>query len=104
MKSNSTVSFSSGPEEVAAFAYKAGQLQKDKDRWTFKPEVVKRAKDGTDKPEVYVPSRDSSGKPPNGEGCSNQPDGFPKKNWGRLHENIWLHENILTKSYIYAMA
>jgi len=57
LKSNSTVSFSSGSEEVAAFAYKAGQLQKDKDRWTFKPEVVKRAKDGTDKPEVYVPSR-----------------------------------------------
>jgi hypothetical protein len=57
LKSNSTVSFSSSSGEVAAFAYKAGQLHKDKERWTFEPEVVKRTKDGTERPEVYVPSR-----------------------------------------------
>src|SRR5882672_1701041 len=40
LKSNSTVSFSSSSGEVAAFAYKAGQLEKDGNRWTFKPEVA----------------------------------------------------------------
>jgi hypothetical protein len=58
LKSNCTVSFSSSSEEVAAFAYKAGQLHKDKERWTFEPEVVKRARGGTqERREVYVPSR-----------------------------------------------
>lgn len=32
LKSNGTVSFSFGSEEVAVFAYKAEQLQKDKER------------------------------------------------------------------------
>src|SRR5215469_11681639 len=45
VKSNSTVSFSSSSSgEVAAFAYKAGQLHKVGNRWTFEPEVVMRAR------------------------------------------------------------
>jgi len=45
LKGNSTISFSSSTGELAAFAYKAGQLHKIEDRWTFEPEVVMRAQD-----------------------------------------------------------
>jgi len=38
LRSDNTVSFSSCSGEVAAFAYKAGQLNKHEDRWTFEPE------------------------------------------------------------------
>ncbi len=46
-KNNSVISFSSTNSELAAFAYKAGQLQKlSPKRWTFAPEVVKRLEKG----------------------------------------------------------
>lgn len=54
----STVSFSSSSGEVAAFAYKAGQLEKDANRWTFKPEEVLRGADGRETGETpFIPRR-----------------------------------------------
>lgn len=46
LQANSTIAFSSKAGEVAAFAYKAGQLHKNGKRWTFEPEVVMRGADG----------------------------------------------------------
>ena len=57
LKSNSTVSFSSGSGEPAAFAYKAGQLHKNEDRWTFEPEVVKRTRGAEEAKIPFVPAR-----------------------------------------------
>lgn len=58
LKSNSTVSFSSSSGEVAAFAYKAGQLEKDANRWTFKPEEVLRGADGRETGKTpFIPRR-----------------------------------------------
>lgn len=62
LKSNSTVSFSSGSGELAAFAYRAGQLHKNENRWTFEPEIVKRGPDGVVKrspsrSNAYLPAR-----------------------------------------------
>lgn len=60
VKSSSTISFSSSGGEVAAFAYKAGQLEKTGNRWTFKPEVVMRARAAAGKvtsKTPFVPAR-----------------------------------------------
>jgi hypothetical protein len=61
-KNNTVISFSNTNNELAAFAYKAGQLQKlTPKRWTFAPEKVKRSEKGeksvlvTDSPR-YLPS------------------------------------------------
>ena len=59
LRSDNTVSFSSRSGEVAAFAYKAGQLNKHEDRWTFEPEVVKRTRKKTGKlsGKPFLPTR-----------------------------------------------
>jgi len=58
LKANSTISFSSRAGEVAAFAYKAGQLHKSGNRWTFEPEVVMRAADGkVTRKTLFLPAR-----------------------------------------------
>jgi len=57
LRSNSTVSFSSRSGDVAAFAYKAGQLNKHGDRWTFEPEVVKRMRGGGKSSAPFLPTR-----------------------------------------------
>lgn len=58
VQANSTVAFSSKGGEVAAFAYKAGQLHMNEKRWTFEPEVVMRAVDGTvTRKTVFLPAR-----------------------------------------------
>jgi hypothetical protein len=55
IQGNRVVSFSSTTGEKAAFAYKAGQVLKEEDRWIFQPETVMR--DALGKPQAYVPAR-----------------------------------------------
>jgi len=55
VQGNRVISFSSTTGERAAFAYKAGQVLKQEERWIFQPETVMR--DGLDKPQDYVPAR-----------------------------------------------
>jgi hypothetical protein len=43
VRKNSEVAFTSAGDEVAAFAYKAGRLQRAGTRWLFEPEIVMRA-------------------------------------------------------------
>lgn len=58
LQANSTIAFSSRAGEVAAFAYKAGQLHKNEKRWTFEPEVVMRALGGTvTRKTLFLPAR-----------------------------------------------
>jgi hypothetical protein len=52
-KSENTISFSGGSSEPAAFAYKAGRLQRDGSAWTFEPEVIKKGFS----PQGYLPAR-----------------------------------------------
>jgi hypothetical protein len=54
---NSTVTFSGANNEVVAFAYKAGQLHRNENRWTFEPEVVLRAADGVEMSKPFLPVR-----------------------------------------------
>jgi hypothetical protein len=61
-KQNTVISFSSTNNELAAFAYKAGQLQKvNPKRWTFAPEEVRRLAEGPKPTETalaptYIPT------------------------------------------------
>ncbi len=61
VQGNSTISFSTNATETAAFAYKAGRLQKVTDkRWIFEPEVVLRATEAigltATAPPTFVPA------------------------------------------------
>jgi hypothetical protein len=53
-KGENTISFSSNTANPAAFAYKAGRLQKRNRLWTLKPEVVVKKGLG---PDTYIPVR-----------------------------------------------
>lgn len=53
-RSESTISFASNMAESAAFAYKAGRLQRRGPAWTFEPEIVLKKGHG---PETYIPAR-----------------------------------------------
>ncbi len=53
-KSENTISFSDNTDTPAAFAYKAGRLQKHDRLWTFEPEVVVKKGVG---PDTYIPAR-----------------------------------------------
>ena len=56
---NSTVSFLTRDEKVAAFAYKAGRLHTNGTRWTFEPEIVMRAAPGQlERKLPFVPARE----------------------------------------------
>ena len=57
LKGNSTISFSSKSGQVAAFAYKAGQLHKSGTRWTFEPEVVMRLRGAATRTAPFLPAR-----------------------------------------------
>jgi hypothetical protein len=67
-KSENTISFSGASSEPAAFAYKAGRLQRIGSAWTFEPEVIAKgiAKDVA--PESYLPARGVVLKAENEEG------------------------------------
>jgi len=52
-KSENTISFSGAASQPAAFAYKAGRLQRVGSVWTFEPEVIAKGV----APENYVPAR-----------------------------------------------
>lgn len=54
-ESKNTISFSGTSSEPAAFAYKAGRLQRAASAWTFEPEVI--GKGSTDFTNAYVPAR-----------------------------------------------
>jgi len=54
---NSTVTFSSTANDPAAFAYKAGRLEKKPDgRWIFQPEIVKNLAGSPERKWEFVPA------------------------------------------------
>ncbi len=52
-KSENTISFTSNSAQMAAFAYKAGRLQRRDSTWTFEPEVIAKGISA----EGYLPAR-----------------------------------------------
>jgi hypothetical protein len=52
-QSETTISFSGSSSESAAFAYKAGRLQRIESAWTFEPEVIAKGI----APDSYIPAR-----------------------------------------------
>ncbi len=52
-RAENTISSSGGSLEPAAFAYKAGRLQRNGSVWTFEPEVIKKGFG----PGGYLPAR-----------------------------------------------
>jgi hypothetical protein len=56
VESRTTLSFAGAGGDVAAFAYKAGRLEKTGERWTFRPEDVQRgAPAGSERPWLAAP-------------------------------------------------
>ena len=55
---NKTVSFSTTDQKPAAFAYKAGRLEKKGVRWIFEPEIVMRGKEAgaPESTQPYLPA------------------------------------------------
>jgi len=53
---NTTVAFSATNDNKAAFAYKAGRLEKTGDRWIFEPEVIKNLTGPPERKWEYVPA------------------------------------------------